>query len=517
LIGAAFDKDLLMNVQRHELPGSHRQPLAEAKSLGRVPDDEIITVSLYLKPHDEPMTAQSRTALRQHRETAHADDFAKVVHFAEEAGLSVVETDAARRLVKLSGTASALQQAFGTELHRVEYDGKICRARTGALHLPAPLIDNVLAVLGLDTRPAANPKIVPHQGTVQPTGFLPTQVASLYGFDAADASGQCIAIIELGGGYIEADNQQAFKAMNLPVPVIVAVGVDGAANAPDDTSGANGEVALDIQVAGGLARGARLAVYFAPNTDQGFADAISQAAHDEDNRPSAISISWGSAESNWTGQAVAAMSAAFKDAAALGITVTAASGDSLATDGVTDGKAHVDYPASDPAVLGCGGTRITAADEDIGSETVWKSNGGGTGGGVSTLFAKPSYQAKIKVPKPLVKTGGRGVPDVSGDADPDSGYRIVTGGQVGLIGGTSAVAPLWAAIAAVLNAKRTSPIGALHNQLYGMPSALRDVISGDNRSGKIGFAAARGWDPCTGLGSPDGKGLTTLFAESRNP
>ena len=404
-----------------------------------------------------------------------------------------------------------MEKAFGTELSHYEGGGQMCRARHGTLQVPATLVDRILAVLGLDTRPIATPKIVPHRGPVLPAGFLPTDVAKLYGFADADASGQCIGLIELGGGYTDADNQAAFKAMGRAVPAIVAVGVDGAGNDPGDTSSANGEVALDIQVAGGVAPGAAIAVYFATNTDQGFVDAITQAVHDQTNAPSVLSISWGSAESVWTQQAIAAMGQAFQDAARLNVTVCAASGDGLATDGVSDGKAHVDFPASDPLVLGCGGTKIVASADRITEETVWNSNGGGTGGGVSTLFALPSYQDNAGVPKASAKTGGRGVPDVAGNADPDSGYRIVTGGQTGIIGGTSAVAPLWAGIVAGLNAARKAPLGQIHAQLYANPAALRDIVSGNNISGAVGFDAGKGWDPCTGLGSPDATGLATVF------
>ena len=297
------------------------------------------------------------------------------------------------------------------------------------------------------------------------------------------------------------------------MPPVIAVPVDGGANTPGGTDGADGEVALDIQVAGGVAVGAKLAVYFAPNTNQGFADAITQAVHDATNKPSVLSISWGGPESGWTGQAIAAMRAGFDDAATLGVTVTAASGDSLATDGVKDGHAHVDYPASDPAVLGCGGTKIAARAGKLTGEKVWKSNGGGTGGGVSALFKVPAYQHGVTLPPAPSRKGGRGVPDVAGDADPDSGYRIVTGGQTGLIGGTSAAAPLWAGIAAVLNASAGKPIGQPHVRLYAIPQAFHDVTKGDNKAGSIGFAAALGWDPCTGLGSPDGAKLRAALAE----
>ena len=497
------------------LPGSYRDAPENMRSTGRVDGDEPITISLYCKPTGGVAPADAdRASLLAARTADHSDDFDAITAFATAHGLTVASSEPARRLIRLSGPTKAMEQAFGTELHHYEGHGQVCRGRHGALHVPATLVDRVLAVLGLDTRPIATSKMVPHRGPVLPAGFLPTDVAKLYGFGDADASGECIGIIELGGGYTAADNEAAFKAMARDVPTIVAVGVDGASNDPGDNSGANGEVALDIQVAGGVAPGAAIAVYFATNTDQGFVDAITQAVHDQTNAPSVLSISWGSAESAWTQQGLAAMSQAFSDAAQLKVTVCAASGDGLATDGATDGKAHVDYPASDPLVLGCGGTKITASADSITDETVWNSNGGGTGGGVSTEFALPAYQASAGVPAAASGKGGRGVPDVAGNADPDSGYRIITGGQTGIIGGTSAVAPLWAGIVAGLNAARKAPLGQIHAQLYGDPTALRDIVSGNNKSGKIGFDAGKGWDPCTGLGSPVAAGLRALFSRT---
>ncbi len=498
--------------QLRAIRGSERTAPADM-ALTSAAGDEQVVVSVYLKPDDARATASARrasdprAALATAREAAHADDVQQLTAFAQANGLEVVEVDLARRLVKLGGTTSALARAFGADLHQTEADGITYRVRTGALHLPEPLAGRVIAVLGFDTRPVATPKIVPHRVGPPPQGFLPTDIAALYGFADAQAADQCIGIIELGGGYLDSDNQAAFGAMKLPVPTIVAVGVDGASNNPADTSGANGEVALDIQVAGGVAVGAKIAVYFAPNTNQGFADAISQAVHDATNKPSAISISWGSPERGWTGQAIAAMSAAFTDAVTLDVTVTAASGDALATDGVSDGKAHVDYPASDPKVLGCGGTKVIASGGALTDETVWNSNGGGTGGGVSALFPPPAYQQGIGLPPAATPEGGRGVPDVAGNADPDSGYRVILAGQVGIIGGTSAVAPLWAAIAAVLNAGRAKPLGQPHAALYAASGDFHDVTQGDNKVGSVGYTAAPGWDACTGLGSPDGEAL----------
>lgn len=508
-----------MSDQRTELPGSRHAAPWRMAPIGRVPEGEPITVSIYLKDRTPDITPtagggafHNRTAVRQARLDEHKDDVTAVQAFATDHGLTVSVADPTRRLVQLKGDASAIEQAFGTELHHYEHNGQVCRGRSGALHLPTDLVGRIDAVLGLDTSPIATPKIVPHRGAPPPHGFLPNEVARLYGVEGQDGKGQTIAIIELGGGYTSSDNAAAFKAMGLPTPDVVAVGVDGADNAPGDGSGADGEVALDIQVAGGIAPAARIIVYFAPNTSQGFVDAISQAVHDEQYKPSAISISWGSPESGWSGQALTAMNTALKDAATIGVTILAASGDALATDGEADGAAHVDFPASSPYVLGCGGTFIEASGDTITSETVWKSNGGGTGGGVSDLYPKPAYQSQLKVPAPTAKAGGRGVPDVAANADPDSGYRIVTNGQVGIVGGTSAVAPLWAGLIAGVNARRGAPIGFAHALLYASGKAFRDITTGDNKSGSIGFAAGPGWDACTGLGSPAPAVLASLAA-----
>ena len=274
-------------------------------------------------------------------------------------------------------------------------------------------------MLGLDQRPIATPKLVKVRAEAVNTSYLPNAVAALYGFPkpSGNGSGECIAIIELGGGVSDSDTQAAFQAMGISAPTVAVVSVDGAASTAGVDTNADGEVALDIQVAGGAAPGARLAVYFAPNTDQGFVDAITQAVHDTTNKPSVMSISWGGPESTWTQQAITAMTSAFQDAASAGVSVFAASGDGLATDGVTDGKPHVDFPASSPWVVGCGGTAVSASGGTLGGETVWNSNGGGTGGGVSDLFPVPTYQSGIKIPaeahashaKKKAATGGRGV------------------------------------------------------------------------------------------------------------
>ena len=144
-----------------------------------------------------------------------------------------------------------------------------------------------------------------------------------------------------GGGYQTSDIETYFSGLGLTPPVVVAVSVDGGTNAPGDPNGADGEVALDIQVAGSIANGARIAVYFAPNTDQGFIDAITTAVHASTNKPSVLSISWGGPESTWAQTSVTALDDACQSAAALGVTITVASGDNGSSDGRRPGATWI--------------------------------------------------------------------------------------------------------------------------------------------------------------------------------
>ena len=510
-----------MPQDRSVIVGSERTEPA-ATRLGAADPNATAQVSVYLKgpspTQAQPGHFRARADLAAERTAALQVGMARMQAFAADHGLQVVETDPARRLVRLQGTVSALEAAFDTQLHSYQHQGRTFRARTGSLSAPSDVAAMVEAVLGLDERSIATPKSMRLASPDASSGFLPNAVAALYGFPSSpgQGAGECIAIVELGGGFNASDTDAAFKAMQLTPPTVLAVPVSGGVNQPGQDTDADGEVALDIQVAGGGAPGARLAVYFAANTDQGFVDAISQAAHDQANAPSVMSISWGSAEQAWTQQAVTAMTSALQDAASLGVTVLAASGDGLATDGVSDGKAHVDFPASSVWVVGCGGTRLDAAGAKITGESVWNSSGGGTGGGISDLFPVPAYQASVTLP-PSVNAGraGRGVPDVAGDADPQTGYRVVVDGQSEVIGGTSAVAPLWAGLFALINAAAGKPSGAPHALLYANPSAFHDTTKGNNRSGAIGYDAAKGWDACTGLGTPEGAAVAALFAGAK--
>lgn len=542
-----------------------RASLPGAKKVGAPDPNDRVEVTVLLRRRS---TAQARASVPEALEAtkpherhylSHAEfaaahgaapqDIKRVEDFAHAHNLDVAETDAAGRRIVLSGTVENMQAAFGVELYCYEAEGVSYRGRTGAVHIPKEFESIVQGVFGLDDRPQAKPHfrilgqaeaVEAHNaggfakahatatrsgGVAKPQAgaagsFTPIELAKLYNFpqDASSNSGgagQTIAIIELGGSYRAAELKKYFAELGIKKPPrVTAVAVDGGRNAPsNDPNSADGEVLLDIEVAGAIAPGANIVVYFAKNTDKGFLDAVTKAIHDPHRKPCAVSISWGAAEARWTEQAMNAFDQAFQDAAALGVTVCVASGDDGSGDAVGDGKQHVDFPASSPHALACGGTSLKAANGSIASETVWNdgANGGATGGGVSDFFALPQYQENAGVPKSANPGGrvGRGSPDVSGDADPNTGYRVLVDGQAMTIGGTSAVAPLWAGLVALLSARFGKPVGFLNPILYAHAgAATRDITQGNNGA----YKAKKGWDACTGLGSPDGAKLLTILS-----
>jgi kumamolisin len=510
------------------LAGSEKSAPENAVHVKATPSKAKVTVSVIVK-RKEPLKINKRggrangpvrlsRAEYKRRHTADPAALKLVKAFAREFNLKVEDdpTSAVRRTVQLTGTAAEIQKAFGVALEQKVIDGVEYRVREGGIHLPEALIGSVVAVLGLDNRPQAKPhfrvKQLHADATAAPTSYTPPQVAQAYQWrSTASGAGQTIGIIELGGGYKQADLTTYFKTLGLSAPSITAVSVDKGKNAPTTASSADGEVMLDIEVAASVAPGANIVVYFTPNTDQGFTDAITTAVHDTTNKPSVISISWGGPESSWTAQSMTALDAACQSAAALGVTITVAAGDNGSTDGGTGN--NVDFPASSPHVLACGGTTLDANGGTLVSEVVWNelaNSEGATGGGVSTFFPLPSWQANANVPAPSGSTGGRGVPDVAGDADPTTGYNIRVDGQDTVIGGTSAVAPLWAGLVAVANQQLGTPVGFIQPAIYAAKavSAFTDITQGNNGA----FSAGPGWDACTGLGSPIASKLIPLLA-----
>jgi kumamolisin len=509
------------------LPGSERETLSGVQEIGPVDEGERIEVTLVTRRRAGLpvglVIGPDTISLGELANNYGADpaDIDRVREILAGYGLEVTSVHPGSRRVKVAGTAAQLSQSFGTTLRRVSSPdpggtGQVeHRYREGRLMVPAGLENILLAVLGLDDRPQASPHFRLSAEAATPASYTPPQIAQAYQFPAGtDGTGQTIAILEFGGGFSTSDLQSYFSGLGLSVPSVTAASVDGASNAPgSDPSGPDGEVLLDIEVAGAVAPSAAQVVYFGPNTDQAFVDAISDAAH-ATPVPIVISISWGAPEDSWSAQFRTALDQALSDAAALGITVTVACGDNGSSDGVTDGKNHCDYPASSPYALACGGTRLEADTSTgaISSETVWNdgSSGGATGGGVSALYSLPSWQASAGVPA-ASGTGGRGVPDVAGDADPQTGYQVLVDGKQAVYGGTSAVAPLWAGLIARLAQATGRKFGLLQPLLYSGVAPRTDVPGfNDITVGSNGaYSAGPGWDACTGLGSPSGTALLT--------
>jgi kumamolisin len=515
-----------MATEKTVLRGSERQQAPNSQTVGTPDPNSLIAVTVLMRRRNSKLPdPASKTLTREEfarRFGADPADVAPIEEFAHENDLTVVEVDLARRSIVLSGTVANMSEAFATQLQLFQSPDGIFRGRVGMLYIPTNLQEIVVGVFGLDERPQAKTHFRRRTASILPkaagdTSYTPIVVAKLYDYPTTgNGAGQTVAIIELGGGYRAADLKTYFTGLGIKTaPTVTAVSVDSAQNQPvGDPNSADGEVLLDIEVVGAIAPGAKIAVYFAPNTDQGFLDAITKAVHDTVRKPSIISISWGGAESAWTAQSLTAFDQAFQDAGVLGVTVCCASGDDGSTDGTTDGASHVDFPASSPHVLACGGTRLESAKNKITKEVVWNQgtgNGAG-GGGVSETFPLPAYQANAKVPVSVNPSHfkGRGVPDVSGDADPATGYQITVDGKSAVFGGTSAVAPLWAALIALMNQQLGKPLGFLNTALYttaAKTKALHDITSGNNGA----YTAGPGWDACTGLGSPDGKLLLTAL------
>jgi kumamolisin len=564
---------------RIKLPGSERKAMAGAKA-GKTVDasDQIeVTVRVRGRAQASPEAlmkmgaqkpAERQTLSREDfaaRYGADPADFAKVEAFAHDHGLVVSAANAGQRTIRLKGSAASLSEAFGVELRHYTKGGAApYRGRTGAIYIPKDLQDIVVGVHGLDNRPVAKrhsrlrdpitpaarkaakvkgaaskpakgkPAPAKSKRAADPSVTAP-QVAALYNFPAGlTGQGQSIALIELndvdntgkptGAGYQTSDLAAYFKGLGIAAPTVVAVSVDGGANVPGPDPDSDGEVTLDIEVAGSIAPGATIVVYFTPNTTAGFIDAVNQAVQDTVHKPSVVSISWGGPEDpggQVDQQFTQGLNQAIQDAAQLGVTICCAAGDDGSPDMALkgwDGKPHADFPSSSPFSLACGGTKLSVTGGSIASEVVWNEGAkdGAGGGGVSDVFALPSYQTNTKVPKAPNGSAGRGLPDVAGNADPDTGYQIFLAGSQQVIGGTSAVAPLMAGLIALINqslAQKTpgTTAGFLNPLLYGSAAAaFRDITTGNNDIyGKLKglYTAGPGWDACSGLGVPDGTKL----------
>jgi kumamolisin len=546
------------DAMRTELPGHSHVPLHGEEQKGQTDRDAELQVTLLLRrrqalpdPHAEfgsQLPHQKKHLTVAELASAFGatqDDTARVERFAAAHGLTVLEIAHHQRKVVLRGNAANMEKAFGVSLVEMEHRRGNYRATSGTASLPHELRNVVQAVMGLNTRPCARRRAVHHNNTTTPYWTAP-QMAEAYGFSSArSAAGQSIALIELGGGYHEEDLRQFFNGLEMTMPVVRCVTVDGAQNAPasveqikqflDVVEGKRKisevpeeilsaaqctvEVTMDIELAAALAPGAEIVVYMTPGTEQGIYDAISMAIADPERLPSAISISWGEPETGVSGAYLSSVDEVLREAALLGVTVCASSGDDGAMNGSTDGTPTVNFPASSPHVLSCGGSTVRAATDENLREAAWNcmlhGMHGATGGGVSRNFETPPWQQDHGVPLAPTGNKGRGVPDVAGPADPHRGCAILVGGESCSSAGTSAVAPLWAAMVACMNTALGARCGFITPLLYQLAKSgdgpLHAITEGDNGFYKTG----QGWNACTGLGSPEVDKLITALGKGR--
>jgi kumamolisin len=535
---------MALSVVYHSLKGSeHPHPVGH-KKLKPTSGSEEVTVTLMLRRKLGHATQQTgRNAARPTREAfaeqrgADPKELAEVGDFAKNAGLKVVDSDAAKRMVIVRGPADAVNKAFNVTLNDYEYERGQYRSHDGAVRLPSNVAGYIEAVVGLTNRQVharhySTAKRRPTKDPVNTQPLTPAQVAKFYDFPDGDGASQTIGLYEMQtqegpAGYAKSDIAATMEALGgLPMPDIIDVSVDDVNNSGQS----DGETGLDITVAGALAPKATIVVYFTGGETQNILHSLQMMIHPKAGQPMpniiSISYGWGPDDEGSAGfsdSEFVQLTQLFEDAATNKISVFVSSGDSGAQIENTT-EAQASYPASDVWVTACGGTTIGNVQGTTFDEYVWNDIGaagpGATGGGVSARFPVPGYQEGISIPVRL-STGkaGRGLPDISGNASENSGYlQVINGSTPQPVGGTSAVAPLYAGLMARINANLGHSVGFLNPILYSLSaSAFRDIVGApgpaNNTFGHVkGYPAGTGWDACTGLGSVLGQALQTALS-----
>ena len=534
-----------MTDQPFEIPGSERRFDSEnLRALGAKPvespedvSQETIQVTVLLRPDPatrDPETPATMDALRAARRPRQVD-VDNVINFANDNGLTVVDPDRPPRMIVLSGTVSNVNAAFGTDVEvwqepwpwpgeqissQQAQPHKFRKRPTEMLKVPATLSETVQGVFGIDDRKEARMQmhITPRSTIIPVTPTAKKQpertvaeLAGIYEFPDAERQGrgQTIAILSLGGRLGRVEFAEYCAKLGVPMPEVVEIPVDRTLPEPGAVPDEDAELALDVYIITALVPSARIVVWCANNSSQGVLNGLARAIYSDNLPASIISVSWGSREDSWTPQAMTAIDELLADAKALSKTVCCASGDMGSSDGDPDGAPHVDFPASSPHVLSCGGTTLAPDPKNppAFNEVVWNDPGTGlgSGGGESTFFDKPDWQRNRPDDPELEKLTMRGVPDVAGFADPRNGLTISVSERTVLVGGTSADAPLWAGLIAVINENLGKPVGYLNSLLYldVSKNAFLDITQGSNGV----WNAGAGWDACTGLGRPRGKVL----------
>lgn len=476
--------------------------------------------------------------------SATEQDINQVLAFAEYFGMTVIESHADSATIKLTASVGVLNAAFNITIEQVTIGDQQYFGYLESISIPTELSEVVEHVLGLNSfvKPFKNSLVMLKENSVivEPnavpalSAITPIQAANAYKFPNFSGTGQCIGIIEYGGGYSKSNLDLSFRAVGLDTPKVVDVSVNNGANnlynsQYPDASNASTEVAMNIFVAGCVVPRATIAVYFNNTTvfDAHFADPINVALHDTVNDPSVISITWGVAESLISAADVAAIDNILAQSIILGKTICCSSGDNGAYADRLTGS--VSYPSSSPYVLAVGGTRlILNADGTINSETAWSSSGGG----VSRFEATPAWQNNLNVTSYYPSVGNsvpspvqsRAVPDIAANADLNSGYahysyyydpltRVQSLSSQIISGGTSIATPLIAGYIIKLNQIFGKSFGFVNPLFYANIDKFNDIITGNNsyqplpnvvNVNNIGYSATQGWDAVTGIGSPNG-------------
>lgn len=487
---------------------------------------ELLTISVYLKrdTHDNGMTMEEYAQavmsgtqpVLDHDAFVYqfgtTDDYIKVVtDWATAKNLTVVNSHAGKASMEISGTAEQFNNLFNITIETVTVDNYTYTTHSGEITIPSDIDDVVEMILGLDNAPIFQHHAVEYDETIHnnvsdpntypnKVAVTPQQVATAYGLPSGTGAGQAVGVLELTySGYVtgwnSTDVNNSFSRIGLSSPTVTNVLVGGATS----STTSDGETMLDIFCAGGVAPGATVVVYTAANSGSGFVNAVLAVANDTTYNPGSLGISWGSST-----EGSDYLNSAFQACVVKGIICFTATGDSGANNLV------VGYPQTNAYQVAAGGTSLY-----LNSNNTWNNEAAwtGSGGGISTLISRPSWQAGL-TSQTVTNTGTygsptalpkRGIPDISAPADPATGYVFYLNGSLVQYGGTSAAAPFLAgAVARLLQLGTGRRISNFNTVFYSTTSAFTDITLGNNlNSNANGYTATTGWDAATGLGSPN--------------
>lgn len=485
------------------IPGTHRSVWPDATRAADVGAGDVL-LTAWLRPRRDaeldaasartigatPIARRTYADRRELRKASDADpaDVEAMRRYCSDLGIDVVETH--WRSLVMSAPIDRLVDAFGATAGIYELpDKRRFRHRSGALHAHPEIAAILRGPFGIHQWPRSHAIGAVHGHT---TPLATSDVVQRYALPDGDGAGETIAILALRGTFKADDYIKGMQAQGIAAKMPIVRRIDDAELTHDIVTAKDAESAMDTQIVAALAPGAQIVLYSAPDDERGILDAVRSAIFDAEHAPSILSISFGYPERVWTPVALTILDELFAAAALIGISVFCATGDNGA-ERDAEGNPHVLAPASSAFAHACGGT-----DLSTGAEVAWAKGGGG----FSERVDVPPWQGAASVYAAACgRKPGRGLPDFAAEAMP--GYSVCFEGTQLAAGGTSAVAPLWAALTARINQRLGKPAGFFSPLLYGASGALRDITSGGND----GYSSGVGWDACTGLGVPIGDAL----------